>query len=420
VTAVEKSLSWVWRRRWWLGAGVLLVAVAIVVVLITVPGNGLITPDRVVTGQDSSQPGDGMRDVQFDHATGTAYFSYLANDRRQVAAYKEGSDTPLWTVDSPGDITSMAEGIILVSAGRSLSAMDSQTGRRLWTQSSLPISAGAVSSSGYVSAGLVSNDGFSAGIAVLDARTGQVKWKLDHDGRDRVMGIPGTTDMLHYQHGRTLRRLELATGKELMSADITTLVSDATSVDMTFAGDAVLLLVEQGTSAMGGTLKGLVFGLADLTLRWEHEGRVTKLADGLFYAGSSVTGRQVLDAQGRELWRPEEEVEVGREGSTWGYIRSFTGPGSDTPPDTDQFTYVDLATGSRLASDSREQAWFDTSGVLQMLRGENPRFWLLSLPDGQTTSLGDLPVTWQDCAFSHTYIACFDHDGKPGMWRYRD
>jgi hypothetical protein len=421
MTALESSLSWMRRRRWWLGAGALVIAVAIVVVVIIVPGNGLMTPDRVVTGQETSQPGDDLRDVQFDGATGTAYFTYLANGQRRLAAYNEGSDTPLWTVDWPGILSGSGEGLVLTSAGRSLSALDSQTGQRLWTQSQLPLGGGTVHSSGFISASLVSNDGFANGVAVLDARTGQLKWKLDHPGRDRVMTIPGTTDMLHYQNGSKLRRLELATGTELMSADISAHVAGATSTNMTFSGDAVLLLVEHGGStATGGTMKGLVFGLTDLKLRWEHEGRVTSIADDVFYAGSSETGRQVLDAQGRELWRPDEEVQIGRLGSTWGYVQFYAGYGEEKPPETDLFTYVDLRTGGRLAGDSREQAWFDTAGVLQMARGRDPQFWFLSLPDGATTNLGDLPVVWQDCAYSHTYIACFDHDGKPGMWRYRD
>jgi outer membrane protein assembly factor BamB len=323
-------------------------------------------------------------------------------------------------VDSPATYGGAGAGLVLTLAGKSLSALDSRTGQQLWTQSSLPFSGGTIHSNGYISAGLVTGDGFAGGVAVLDARTGQVKWKLEHEGRDRVTPIPGTTDMLHYENGRTLRRLELATGRQLMAADISAQVSGATSIDMTFAGDAVLLLIDQGMPATGGTSKGVVFALADLTVRWEHEGRVTRLSDDLFYAGSSKTGRQVLDAQGRELWRPEEEVQVGRLGSTWGYIKSYAGLGNDLPPETDLYTYVDLRTGNRLAGDSHEQAWFGTAGVLQMLRGGDPQFWFLSLPGGDTTSLGDLPVDWQDCAFSHTHIACFDDDGKPGIWRYRD
>jgi hypothetical protein len=421
VTELENRPSWIWRRRWWLGGGILFVAVAIIVAVIVWPGNDLITPDRVVTGQQRTQPDDKTRNVEIDDGTGTAYFSYTADGRSQIAAYKEGSDTPQWTVDAAGLITSMSEGLLLTVAGKTVTAMDSRTGQQLWKQSSLSTGGAGVSSGGYVTATLVDKEGFGAGIAVLDARTGQVKWRLDHDGRDRVMTIPGTTDMLHYQNGRKLRRLELATGRELMSADISAQVSGATSTDVTFAGDTVLLLAEKGTPAMGGTSNGLVFGLADLKLRWQHEGRVTKLADGLFYAGSSETGRQVLDAQGRELWRPDkEEVQVGRFGSTWGYTTFIPGYGEDMPPDTDRYAYVDLATGRHLASDSRDQAWFDPSGVLQMLRGKDPRFWFLSLPEGDSTSLGEVPVVWQDCAFSRTYIAGFDHDGKPGMWRYRE
>ncbi|MBP2328118.1 hypothetical protein JOF56_008503 [Kibdelosporangium banguiense] len=407
------------RLRWWFVAGVVIL-VAASTLAITLPGTGLITPDRVVDGRfDGPEPDPGGdRDVKLDPDTGIAYFSYTAGGSR-IAAYREGSDTPLWTAEVGGDIVSVSGGLVLTTADRVLTAIDAQTGKLLWKQPSLPIAAGSARSDGRVFASLMDKKGFTSGVAMLDARTGQLIWRLDHDGRDRVVAIPDSQELLRYRTGHTLDRLDPSSGAVLASTDVSALVTGSTSADLTFTGDALLM---QLLNSETDTRRGVVLGLSDLKLRWEHDGRMTSLADGLFYAGSSVTGRQVLDAQGRELWRPVEEVQVGRGGATWGYMKVYP----EDKQGTDEFVYVDLATGRRLVSDSRQQAWYGTSGVLQMHRDRpkgrttNVLFWFLSLPEGEYSSLGELPVAYPDCAFSRTHIACFDSKGKPGIWRYRD
>jgi outer membrane protein assembly factor BamB len=413
------------RRRRWIGAAVVLAVVLAVGVVALVrratSGDGPMKLRRTVTGKVASgrlEPAGRL--VLIDG--GTAYFAYVANGRSWVSAFRAGrGDRPLWTVEIklPGGSSSLsvADGVLVVisSCGQpctSVLGLDAGTGHQLWTQQ-LPAAGVLGDARGHLAIRLT--DGmFLSDVVGVEARTGRQVWRLDGaGGLNRLEQVPGTTHLVQYQSGRALRLIDIATGQPLVTADVSSLVAGTVPGDLSVRGDAGLLLVNRKDSASGpaGRPVGIVFSVSDLRVRWQHEGRVTALAPGRFYAGDD-TGRHVLDADGHPLWTAKDEVQAALGVTSWGHLA----PSSDNT-----FRYVSLATGRPLAADRHDMAWSEPAGVIERQRnGERgARYWYLALPSGHRSGMGRLDVDWRDCDYSHTLLACFDSRDRPGVWRYR-
>jgi PQQ-like domain len=421
--------AWFRRRSWVIGAAA--VAVVAVTVTVVVVVSGRLSLDRVLTGRYDGPPpesGAGRYVLIEPSRDDTAYYASSGpGPALSVAAFRAGAAEPTWTTSIKQDrspVLAFVPGILLVTflecsrQCETAFAFDAATGQQLWT-TRIPVSGVIASTDRLVVFGLVAKDGtltYTAGAVALDARTGTELWRIEHDGKGRIDNVPGSAQLVYYENRLALSRIDITTGKPVRKADLAATMSAVDHADMSVVGDAVLLLAESGPS-VNSDLEGLVFGLDDLSLRWRQPGRTTALAPGLFYSGSREHGRRVLDAGGRELWRPNDEVQVVSTEASWRYLTDF----GDSKRDPDRYTYVELATGRELGNDTYDRILSEPGGVLQVVSGTRTsmRLRYLEMPSGSDTDLGQIEALRETCDTAHGLLACFDADGHPGLWRYR-